>query len=185
MENYWQGKTIRLRAVEIEDAEVFVKWNLDSERGRFLDFLWPPQSVDAIKNWVATATLGKLENDSFTWVIETLDHEPAGTISTHDCDLRNGTFSFGIDIAAQYRRKGYAREAIGLVLNYYFNELRYQKVTVPIHSDNAASVALHEKLGFQLEGRFRRMMYTAGRFIDVFWYGLTAEEFKQSNYFGL
>ena len=35
--------------------------------------------------------------------------------------------------------------AIQLVLNYYFAELRYQKVTVGIVSYNEASIALHEK----------------------------------------
>jgi RimJ/RimL family protein N-acetyltransferase len=185
MDNFWQGIRIRLRAIEPKDAELFIQWNLNSERGRYLDFLWPPQSFEAVRAWTLQQSQNKFEKDVFHWMIESIGCEPVGTIDTHDCNPHNGTFSFGIDIAVPFRRRGYAAEAIGLVLSYYFNELRYQKVTVPVHSDNQASIALHEKLGFGLEGRFRRMMFTKGEYIDVLWYGMTVDEFKQSAAFGI
>jgi len=37
--NFWQGKKVRLRAIEPSDAETFIRWNLDSERARHLDFV--------------------------------------------------------------------------------------------------------------------------------------------------
>jgi len=40
-----------------------------------------------------------------------------------------------------------------LILKYYFEELRYQKVTVPVHANNPASIRLHEKLGFKKKVR--------------------------------
>ncbi len=175
--NFWQGEKIRLRGIEPSDAEHFIRWNLDSERARNLDFVWPPQSTAAIQAWTEEQSRRKLENDSFHWVIENNTDVPVGSISTHDCDPRSGTFSYGIDIASEHQRKGYAREAIHLVLRYYFEELRYQKVTVPVHSDNEASIRLHEAMGFQCEGTQRRMLYTQGRFVDVLWFGLTIEEF--------
>jgi RimJ/RimL family protein N-acetyltransferase len=119
-----------------------------------------------------------LEGDTFHWVIEDKTGLPVGSISTHDCDPRNGTFSYGIDIDPAHRRRGYASEAVRMVCRYYFDELRYQKVTVPIHADNPASIALHEALGFQREGVHRRMIYTLGHHINVLWYGLTREEFS-------
>jgi RimJ/RimL family protein N-acetyltransferase len=175
--NFWQGKNIRLRAIEPGDAATFSKWNLDSDRGRFLDFLWPPTSQAADQKWTEQASLGKLENDAFHWLIENLDGEPVGSIATHDCSPRNGTFSYGIDIAAEHQRKGYASEAIRMVLRYYFDELRYQKVTIMAHSDNEASIRLHENLGFQREGTLRRMAYTHGGTVDAVWFGMTIEEY--------
>jgi RimJ/RimL family protein N-acetyltransferase len=64
-------------------------------------------------------------------------------------------------------------------MQYYFEELRYQKVTVPVHGDNEPSIRLHEKLGFQREGTHRRMVYTQGRFVDILWFGMTVEEFHR------
>jgi RimJ/RimL family protein N-acetyltransferase len=176
--NFWQGDRVRLRAIEPSDAEYFMRWNLDSERARNLDFVWTPQSRDALQLWVEAQSRRKMENDVFHWIIENEAGVPVGSISTHNCDARNGTFSYGIDIASEHQRKGYARAAIRLVLKYYFEELRYQKVTVPVHGNNEPSIQLHEKLGFRREGTQRRMLYTQGHFVDVHWFGLTMEEFR-------
>jgi RimJ/RimL family protein N-acetyltransferase len=178
--NFWQGKKIRLRAVEPEDAQYFIRWNLDSERARNLDFIWPPQSEAAVKTWVEEQSRRRMEaNDGYTWVIENEKGEPVGSIDTHHCRPHDGTFNYALDIDPQHRHKGYASEAILLVLKYYFEELHYQKVSVSVHADNPDSIHLHEKLGFQLEGRFRRAFFTRGQYVDVLWYGMTVEEFHQ------
>ena len=180
--NFWQGKIVCLRAIEPDDAELFYRWNLDSERARYLDFVWPPTSMESVRTWVHEQTRKKLVNDSYHWVIQNMSGEAVGSISTHDCDPHNGTFSYGVDIVQEHRGNGYAGEAIRIVLKYYFRELRYQKATIPVHADNPASIRLHEKLNFKLEGRLRRMVYTQGDYVDVLWFGMTAEEYQQYYY---
>ncbi len=177
--DYWCGKRVRLRALEPGDAEYFTRWNTDADWGRNLDFLWPPQSRAPVEAWIAKETLKKLENDHFFWVITTLAGEPVGEIDTHACNPRNGVFSYGIAIAPEHRGHGYAAEAAWMVLGYYFDELRYQKANIAVHSDNPASIRLHEKLGFTLEGRLRRSVYTHGQYVDELWFGLTAEEYHR------
>ena len=178
--NFWQSKNVRLRAIEPADATLFTQWNLDSDRARHLDFVWPSESQVATTAWVEEQARRKLENDAFHWVIENLAGTPVGSISTHACNSRTGTFSYGVDIAPEHRGQGYAGEAIFLILKYYFEELRYQKVTVPVHANNLASIRLHEKLGYQKEGALRRMVFTQGQYFDEFWYGMTIEEFRQA-----
>src|SRR5438552_3298130 len=58
------------------------------------------------------------------------------------------------------------REAIQLILRYYFGELRYQKVTVYVAEFNDASIKLHEGLGLHTEGRLRHVVYTGGTTIS-------------------
>lgn len=177
--NFWQGKHIRLRGMEPSDWTHFARWNMDSERARHLDFVWPPISDAQVMVWAAEQSKRKLENDAFLWVIENENGEAVGSISTHDCSSHSGTFSYGIDIASEHRRKGYASEAISLVLKYYFEELRYQKATVCVHDDNPASIGLHEKLGFKKEGVHRRMVFSNSKYHDMIWFGLLAEEFQK------
>lgn len=178
--NFWQGKLVRLRGVEPSDAETANLWNLDSELARGVDFVWPPVSHAQVRQEMEELSLKKLENDIFHWIIEDARGEVVGMINTHSCNHRTGTFRYGIVTRAEHRRKGYAREAILLVVKYYFEELRYQKVTASVHSFNEASIALHERLGFRLEGRVRRMVYTRGEYFDLLWYGLTREEWEES-----
>jgi len=175
---YWQGALVRLRAIEPDDAELFYKWNADSDMGRNLDFLWPPTSHARVQRFTQEQSLKGLEGDAFHWMIENIDGVTIGSINTHNCNSRYGTFSYGLNIDPDFRRKGYAREAIKLVLRYSFEELRYQKATVTVHSFNEASAKLHESLGFQREGTLRRMLFSEGVFHDLWYYGLTAEEWK-------
>ncbi len=178
--NFWQGEKIRLRAIEPSDWEIFFKWDIRSERSKYLDFLCPPASQESIKAWVLERSKKRLENDTFFWVIVNNEDQVAGSIDTHHCNHCTGCFSYGIDIAPEHKRKGYATEAIRLVLRYYFEELRYQKVTVNVYANNPASITLHEKLGFKLEGTLRRMVFTEGCFYDDLWYGMTREEFEDT-----
>ena len=178
--NYWQGKSILLRAIEPGDAATFYEWDKDSDMGRFLDRVWPPVSLESQRRFTER-TSAQEPGDNFFYVIENLQGETVGMINTHDCDRRSGTFAYGVAVRAAHQRRGYAVEAIRMVLHYYFEELRYQKVTVHIHSNNPASAALHENLGFQLEGRLRRTVFDGGQFVDDLVYGLTMEEFNDGN----
>ncbi len=177
--NYWQGKNIRLRALEPSDAESFYTWDMDSDMGRYLDRVWQPVSLELQKRWTERDS-AKQPGDEFFFVIENQAGEMVGSLSTHHCDPRSGVFSYGIAVKADFKRRGYASEAIRMVLRYFFEELRYQKVNVEIHSDNNASAKLHEALGFTLEGRLRRSIYSGGQFLDSLLYGMTAEEFRKN-----
>jgi RimJ/RimL family protein N-acetyltransferase len=177
--NYWENDRIRLRGLEPEDAKLFHAWNSDSDMARNLDFLWPPSSLAAVKNWLDDRIKKGMENDEIYCVIETRSGDFVGMINSHHCDQRAGTFQYGLAIHAEQRRKGYASEAVCMLLRYFFEELHYQKVTVMVYSFNEASSHLHERLGFQLEGRLRQMWYANGRYHDQLYYGITQEEFKE------
>ena len=179
--NYWQGTRVKLRAVEPSDAEAFFTWNQDSEMGRNLDQVWVPTSRESVNRWVEEEAIKKPEDDAFRWVIEDGDGEFVGSIDTHHCDRRTGTFQYGVAVRKEHQCKGYASEAILMVLRYFFEELRYQKVTVHAHSDNVPSARLHERLGFQLEGRLRRTVFTRGQYSDDLVFGMTIEEFHAAH----
>ncbi|HLJ34503.1 MAG TPA: GNAT family N-acetyltransferase [Ktedonobacteraceae bacterium] len=178
---FWQGSLVRLRGIEPSDWEQHFVWDKDSEIQRLDDRLFVPRSQEATKQWAEKMALREMKGDIYFFEIENLAGELVGCISTHECDARTGTFRYGIAIQREHWRKGYASEAITIVLRYFFEELRYQKVTVNVFSFNDASIHMHERLGFQLEGRLRRMIYTQGQFFDELFYGMTAEEFREKH----
>jgi RimJ/RimL family protein N-acetyltransferase len=177
--NFWQGECVRLRAVEPEDWKIFNQWDLDSDTARDCYWVPFPKSQEAARKWALDLSLEAPKGDAFNFVIENLDGELVGSFNTHGCEPRNGTFKYGLAIRREHWRKGYAAEAIRLVLRYYFQELRYQKVTVYIYAFNEASIKLHEKLGFQHEGRMRSMYFTGGEYHDSLILGLTREEYEE------
>ena len=173
----WQGRLVRLRAVEPADWAVYFAWNQDDDQARSVSRVPFPQSAEAVRQWAQQEATRVPEGDAFRFTIENETGEVVGALTTHHCDPRTGSFSYGITIRREHRRHGYAAEAVALILRYYFRELRYQKATVSVYDFNEASARLHEKLGFQLEGRIRRTVFTNGTLCDELVYGITAEEF--------
>lgn len=179
MENLFRGQLVRLRAVEVTDWEYFYAMDdLTTEFGRTTDEVWFPSSREGVRAWTESQSKRSEGGDEFRFVIEALESgDMVGTLNTHTINQRVGTFMYGIAISPERRRKGYAAEAVRLMLRYYFDEKRYQKVSAEVYSFNAPSIRLHERLGFTLEGRLRRMVYTAGQFHDALIYGMLREEF--------
>ena len=177
----WRTERIRLRAIEPGDWEVFFRWNQDDEMARALDGVWFPQSREAVRRWAEEASLRRPVDDVFHWVIEDREGAVVGSIATHGCDRRSGTFAYGLNVLPEHRRRGYAGDAISVVLRYFFRELGYQKATVEVYAFNEASICLHQRLGFQQEGRLRRMVFTQGQHFDSLVFGLTAEEYAEKD----
>jgi len=176
---YWVGKVVRLRGIEPHDAEYHFALNQQRGVDRNQDQVFPPGSLARTRKWAEAASeVGFKDGDAFLFEIESLaTGEVVGSIDMHDMNARVGVLSYGIAIHEDHRRKGYASDAVCLVLRYYFLERRYQKANVGVFSFNQGSMTLHERLGFKLEGRQRRTTYTAGEFHDMLWYGMTVEEF--------
>ncbi|MEO0469880.1 MAG: GNAT family protein [Bacteroidota bacterium] len=177
--NYWQGKNIRLRGLEPEDADTFFQWNQDIQTQHGLDQIWFPGSKARVREWAEQKSQQSGEKDEFFFVIEELSSgQIAGMIHPSNCDRQNGTFSYGVGIIEAFRRKGYAQEAIRMVLRYYFEELGYQKVNVGIYAYNEASIKLHVQMGFTEEGRQRAMKLHARQYWDLVLLGMLRAEFS-------
>jgi RimJ/RimL family protein N-acetyltransferase len=177
MTNLWQGQLVRLCGIEPDDWKTYYEWDEDSIVAR-LGYEVPfPTSKLAHQKWAEEQSTRPPVNDEYRFKIENLEGDFVGTLNTHTCNPRNGTFSYGIAILPQYQRKGYASDAIKLVVRYFFHERRYHKVNVSVFSFNEASITLHERFGFQLEGRLRNMIYTDGKLYDELLFGMTREEF--------
>ena len=74
-----------------------------------------------------------------------LNGRHAGGITVHS--VRGESFSYGIAVAKDMRRQGAASAALGLL----FERMKargFKRVAVQIEAGNAASLALHDKLGF-------------------------------------
>jgi RimJ/RimL family protein N-acetyltransferase len=174
----WTGPRIHLRPFRAEDAAAYAAWDRDDDQARALDRVHFPRGAAAAARWAEREADREPDGDDVRLVIAANEDDAViGDLTIHGTDPRNGTFSYGVSIAAHARGQGLAAEAITLALRHFFHERRYQKVSVGIFAFNAASIRLHERLGFTLEGRQRRMVFTRGEYHDQLLYGMTREEF--------
>ncbi|WP_371649361.1 MULTISPECIES: GNAT family N-acetyltransferase [unclassified Streptomyces] len=178
MTSFWSGRRIRLRGIEPDDWAAFMRFAVDEER--MGDLLNPPRSAESFRHWANEQAAAKSDGDCFGLAIEALDTgEMVGAVGSHQADPRAGWFEYGVTVGADHRGKGYAAEAVVMLLRFMFAERRYHKCEARIFAHNEASLALHRRLGFVEEARLRDHVFLAGRHHDLVMMGMLAEEFAQ------
>lgn len=180
MTSIWQGKRVRLRQVEPDDWETYRRFDEDSWNQRASDRISPPRSAEGQREWAREQARQDLAAGPLRLAVESLDEGVVvGGISTHGEDASAGRFSYGIALGAEYHRRGYASDALRILLTYMFGERRFHKCEAGVYDFNAPSLAFHRAFGFAEEGRLRESQFFAGRHHDVFLFGMTAPEFTR------
>ena len=177
----WNGKRIRLRAPEKEDSILFADeyGNADTQTAKLYDKIELPKTKKAMEDFLENVNSAS-DKDDFLFTIETCDGTPLGQITAFDCDRRNGVFKYGLFIHPNHKGKGYGKEAAIVLLDYYFNQLRYHKANIYIYKCNDASIAFHKKLGFREEGISRESAFFDGKYQDIVYMGMTCSEFNET-----
>jgi RimJ/RimL family protein N-acetyltransferase len=174
---FWEGRLVRLRPLRPEDAKLHYEEERDSAGIRVFEArIQLPSSPEKIQAWCEQKAR---DNDpkSPAFAVETLECITVGMANIHGLNDRDGTFSLAIRIYRPFQRRGYARDAMRILMRYGFYELRCQKCNSATIGSNEASINLHLNLGFQIEGRIRRNAYTNGQYYDEVLFGITREEF--------
>ena len=108
--------------------------------------LYPYLSLEEIRlmvqNWNSGSYLGK----RFEMFAVLNGKEIVGTISLYEHS--KSVASIGAEILELHKRKGYAYEA-NLLLLEYAKQIGYKVIQNQVRTDNAASIRLNEKLGFE------------------------------------
>jgi len=73
MTSFWTGERVRLRGVEPEDWETFMRFDGFSQHQRSVDMIYPPRSTEGYRAWAAERAVAKPSDDRFMLAIEALD----------------------------------------------------------------------------------------------------------------
>lgn len=147
-----RGPHIHLRALEPSDIDLLYKWENDSELWYVSNTL-TPFSRFTLEQYVINA-----HQDIYTarqlrmMIIHSQDEIALGTIDLFDFEPTHRRAGLGIMIIHEYRRSGYAEEAIKLMTSYCFETLLLHQLYCNIAMDNLASLGLFEKAGFTICG---------------------------------
>ena len=149
--NLLVGPHIKLRALEPGDVDLLYDWENDTSIWKVSNTL-TPFSKFQIESYVLHA-----QNDIFSarqlrLMIDLLNHGnnpiPIGTIDLFEFDPDNLRAGVGILIREPFREKGYAFEAMEILIRYAFNTLHLHQLFCNVSPDNVTSLHLFEKLGF-------------------------------------
>lgn len=159
------GRLLRLRAMEPEDADLLYAWENDSSVWQVSNTI-VPFSRFTLRDYVETASRDIFAARQLRLMIEVLPGKGfSQTIGAADLfnfepiHLRAG---IGILITASHRRKGYAAEALALLIRYAFDVLLLHQLYCETGADNEAAIRLFTSAGFTHCGT-RREWNNTGR----------------------
>lgn len=110
--------------------------------------LYPDMSAEEIRDMVREWNSGSYQGKRFEMFAVLRGEEIVGTVSLYG--LSKSVASIGAEVFEPYRRSGYAYEANLLLLDHA-KELGYRVILNQVRTDNAASIRLNEKLGFETD----------------------------------
>ena len=111
----------------------------------------------------------------FKAIIHRQSGELIGFISLGDMNRYKGYAELEYAIAADYRNRGYATEAIKCMVDYGFSKLDLAVIAAWVRSHNIESVRVLEKCAFTLEGRLRKHARDQS---DTLCYSILREEWE-------
>jgi RimJ/RimL family protein N-acetyltransferase len=174
--NLFIGNLIKLSAVRASDAEQMALWQEDSDYLRRLDTDFAvPQSYDAIKD--EDLKRGNNSN-SIQFRLRTIENDCLiGFVALHNIEWNNQSCLLAIGIGnADYRGKGYGKDALWLILRYAFYELNLNRVGLDVISNNIPAIEAYKKVGFSVEGSMRNAVYRDGKYYDRIIMGILRNE---------
>lgn len=168
------GGNCYLRAIEPHDVELVYAWEND-ERVWRVSGTTEPLSRERIARFIEEQSYDIYATRQLRLMIEA-EGVAVGTLDIFDFDPRHLRFGIGILIyAAEHRRKGYARAAIGAVAEYARARLGMKQIWASVAADNEASMRLFEECGFTRCGTRRAWLRTVDGYIDEHEYQLLFE----------
>jgi diamine N-acetyltransferase len=166
------GDKIFLRAVEPEDATALMLWENNPEYWHVSD-TEIPFSLFQIKHYIENAQNFRSTGQLRFIICSTLNKKPIGTIDLFDANFKHRRAGIGILIADKNERgKGYAKQAVELLIEYAKRILDMHQLYCSVEIDNRESLALFNSLGFRKTGIFEGWNTKMNQRIDVVFYQL-------------
>lgn len=150
-----EGRICRLRAVEPRDIEPMFVWENDPG-------VWDvsgttaPYSREQLRCFVERQQFDIWQTRQMRLMIEPVADaacDPVGAADLYDFDPQHRRAGVGILVYdAAHRRRGYAREALELLVHYAREVLDLHQLWCEVATDNGASLALFRGAGFVVCG---------------------------------
>jgi RimJ/RimL family protein N-acetyltransferase len=171
---------LRLRRFRESDVDTFARYRSDPAVGRYQG--WDaPYPVEQARRFVAAMATAQADVPGEWLQIavalarnDSLVGDCAFAPETHE----PRTVEIGFTIAAQQQGRGYAREAVSLLLRYLFNQLGKHRATASCDPRNAPSIKVLEAVGMRREGHMVESTWSKGEWTDDLLFAILRREWK-------
>lgn len=169
------GKKLCLRPIEPEDLD-FLYPIENNESFWEVSHTQTPFSRYVLKQYLENAHLDIYETKQFRFIIEeNSEKKQVGMVDLFDFNPQHNRAGVGILIHPYYQKKGFASEALSILIDYAFSYLNLHQLYANITSDNLKSLALFESYNFKKIGLKKDWILAKGKYKDEILYQLIKE----------
>ncbi len=171
---FLRGKSIFLSPLsKMHDLSTYETWLNDQETTLFMGSGKFPVTIGELKSYIDA--YNKSKDGILLGIFVKKSSRHIGNITLLSIDWRNRHAEVGIIIGdKEARGKGYAAEAIRLVVAHAFDRLNLHKLYAGMIEGNDASRFAFKKVGFKEEAVLKEHFYHKGRYLDCYRLGLIA-----------
>lgn len=174
-----ESTKLLLRKVVLEDARKL--WDNIYSNFELYKYYHPIMfsGYDEYENLIKSYEERYSNGNFFRWgIVLKENNELTGMVALHHYDYQTNIIKIGYIMMRNYRNKGIATEAVGLVLKYVFEELKLFKVEANVTDGNEASLRVLEKNNFYFD-RIKKSSYRLGdQFLDQHIYVLRRNDYE-------
>jgi len=171
------SENIVIRKSTFSDCEIFTKWEQQDYIKEFLTINRLRTYEEIVREFI----LREQDSSSEQYTITLKNKEPVGRIYLSKISKESDS----VDITRiyigerDYLGKGYGREAMELLLDYCFNILKTERVSLDHYTGNTAS-KLYLALGFKYEGIMRNAAKRNDEYFDLHLMSMLRGEYKKN-----
>lgn len=171
----YAGKLVRLRALELADADLLHAWINDPEVIEHLAVRYPI-SLAAEREWIEQSRSMDFNNTVFA--VETIDERRLiGTVDLRVKEPETRRAELGIAISDKSAwGRGYGTDTMRTVCRFGFDQMNLHRIHLSVYAPNERARAMYRKVGFVEEGVAREDWYRNGAYVDVILMGLLRGE---------
>lgn len=161
-----QGEKVRLRAVEPEDLEFLYHIENDTETWD-VSARREPYSRFALREYISAVDKDIFQRGQLRFMIENSSGETVGTLDFSGFDSINSRAELGIYIAKEFRRNGYAAEALQIALSYAKKYIRLYQAYALVAEGNKPAQGLFVDAEFVHTSTLKDWLLKSGGAEDI------------------
>lgn len=174
--NGLESERIRLRALEPSDLDTLYQWENDTSIWRVSNTM-TPFSKHILREYIKNAHLDIFHTGQLRLMIDLKStnnlYHSIGTIDLFNFDPFHLRAGIGILISqAEDRQKGFASEALQILINYAFDRLQLHQLYCNIAEGNEPSFRLFERFNFRLVGEKKEWLKSGDQWISEYLFQL-------------
>lgn len=167
-----------LRPFKLEDTELaFENWHSDPEVTKYLT--WPAkEKVSESEEFIKERIDSYQDLKTYDWVIHLKDiDEPIGSIGVVDLNENINEVEIGYCIGKNWWNQGILTEALKALINFFFEEVKVNRLVAKHDVENPASGRVMEKSGLIYEGTLREAVKNNRGIVDIKEYSILASDY--------